>query len=132
MHPQQFHINEAWLAIRANTAPLRTPEGQFDVVVLRDAASMYILSQAFAIAGTDSPSEQDAASAVQEGWEAKQQWPKRLILVGEASSENGFACAARSTGIPVVSATPAELDVYISDVRTSFAQYFADGRDGDG
>ncbi len=130
MHPKDFRVNEAWLAFRANRAPLRTPEGAFDVFVLLDAASMYILGHALAVVGAEAPNEEDAAALLREGWSAKQQWPERLLLAGKPTADNGFSRAAQSNGIPVATVAPTEIRVYTSDVRSTFAEHFGGEDDG--
>jgi hypothetical protein len=92
---------------------------------------MYILGQALAAAGAEAPSEQDAANLLREGWCAKQEWPKQLILVGQPTSRNGFSLAAQSNCIPVVVAAPAEVATYVSDLRRSFGQYLDGLTNGD-
>jgi hypothetical protein len=124
MHPKQFQVNEVWLAFRANAAPLRTPEGAFDVFVLMDAASMYMLGTALVPVGAEAPSEQEAANLLQQGWQSRNEWPERLVLHGEPSAENGLARAAQWNGIPVVVASSQELAVYIEDVRGAFEEHF--------
>ena len=117
MQPKDFRVNEAWLAFRANRAPLRTPEGAFDVFVLMDAASMFILGHALAVVGAEAPNEEDAAALLREGWSAKQEWPERLLLAGKLAPDNGFSRAAQSNGIPVATVAPREIRAYTSDVR---------------
>jgi hypothetical protein len=130
MHPKDFRVNEAWLAFRANSVPIRSPEGEFDVFVLMDAASMYIFGQALAVVGAEAPTGEDAAALLREDWQSKQEWPQRLILAGKASAENGFCRAAQWNGIPVVSVAAKELRVYISDVRSAFAEHFGGEENG--
>ena len=130
MHPKDFRVNEAWLAFRANSVPLRTPEGEFDVFVLVDAASMYIFGHAFAAVGAEAPTDEDAAALLRSGWQRKQQWPERLILTGKPSAENGFCRAAERNGIPVVAVAAKELRVYTSDIRSGFAEHFGGEENG--
>jgi len=44
LEPNQIEVNEAWIAFRINSAPIRTEQdGDFDFIVLMDAASCFIL-----------------------------------------------------------------------------------------
>lgn len=48
LHPQQFEVNEAWIAFRLNGAPVRTErDGDFNCIALMDAASCFILGSQF-------------------------------------------------------------------------------------
>lgn len=52
LHPTQFEVNEAWLAFKLNEVPICIEtEGEFDCIALMDAASGFILGNAFAPAG---------------------------------------------------------------------------------
>ena len=56
LHPAQFEINEAWLAFKLIETPICTGlDGDFDCIALMDAASGFILGNAFAPAGTAEP-----------------------------------------------------------------------------
>jgi hypothetical protein len=48
LHPNQFEVNEAWIAFRLNNAPIQTErDGDFNCIALMDAASCFILSSKF-------------------------------------------------------------------------------------
>jgi len=58
LHPNQFKINQTWIVFQVNRTPIPTEsEGDFDCVVLMDAASCFILSQALWEAGYFDPLE---------------------------------------------------------------------------
>ena len=45
LHPNQFYVNEAWIAFQLNAAPVTTDlDGEFNCVSLMDAASCFMLS----------------------------------------------------------------------------------------
>ncbi|MCY1381805.1 hypothetical protein D9M69_697600 [compost metagenome] len=48
LHPNQFTVNEAWIAFRLNDAPIQTDaDGAFNCLALMDAASCFILGTEF-------------------------------------------------------------------------------------
>jgi hypothetical protein len=48
LHPEQFEVNEAWIAFQLNGAPIRTEDdGDFNFIALMDAASCFILGSEF-------------------------------------------------------------------------------------
>ncbi len=47
-HPNQFHVNETWIAFQLNEAPLITDrDGDFNIIALMDAASCFILGMGY-------------------------------------------------------------------------------------
>ena len=45
LHPNQFQVNDTWIAFKLNEAPIATDrDGDFDLIALMDAASCFILS----------------------------------------------------------------------------------------
>ena len=47
LNPSQFEVNDAWIAFRVNEGPLFIKDDPFDVFVLMDAASAYVLGFVF-------------------------------------------------------------------------------------
>jgi len=44
LHPNQFHVNETWIAFQLNETPIITDrDGDFNIIALMDAASCFIL-----------------------------------------------------------------------------------------
>ena len=69
LHPDQFKVNEAWIAFQLNDEPIHTEQdGSFDVVCLMDAASCYIFGNAFVPLGQVEPTEFDAHRLLKSGW----------------------------------------------------------------
>ena len=47
LHPNQFQVNEAWIAFKLNDEPIHAElDGDFSFLALMDAASCFILSSA--------------------------------------------------------------------------------------
>lgn len=125
MKPSDFEVNQAWIAFKINSRPLKTGEGDFNVFVIIDAASTFILGQAFAPAGEESPDESEVEPIFLEGWSHHQRWPERLILPGRHSPDNSFAKVATQHGITVVDMTEKELRPILSEPRKAFREFLS-------
>lgn len=48
LHPNQFQVNEAWIAFQLNDLPIETmQDGSFNCIALMDAASCFIVGDVF-------------------------------------------------------------------------------------
>jgi len=131
LFPEDFEHNQAWLVFRINQTPIQTPEQSFDVYVLQDAASMFILGQTFA---SHDESEFDAEEVVQIMNSARNQtdgWPEELILIGVPQANNPFVAVARHHKIPVRTVSEGELSFYIKDVQEGFEEFLGAKSDGE-
>ena len=72
LHPNQFQVNEAWIAFKLNDRPIRTEQdGDFDLIALMDAASCFILSSALVPANGVEPADLESRRLLQQGREHK-------------------------------------------------------------
>ena len=123
LHPNQFHINEGWIAFRMNAAPIRTAsEGDFNFIALMDAASCFILSFALVPASAAEPSRMEAKRLLKEGQAHKQQFPKTLFIPS-ASDANFLTVEAERQGITVVRVPEDQLLVFIDEAREAFRDF---------
>jgi hypothetical protein len=111
---------------------MATPEGEFDIFVMQDAASMFIFGTAFAPQGADGPPKQDVARLFGQAWSHQKEWPEELILAGRPSTDNTFATIAGKQGIAVRAVAEARISFYIKDVQSSFEEFAARAGNGDG
>ena len=125
MRPDQFHVNQAWIAVEANDTPLLVAEGAFNLHVLMDAASGYIIGHAVAPVDMEAPNIQMVAQLFSKGWRERKQWPKTLLLEEGASPENTFAEVARQHGIEVQTLTAQELAPILEAIKHALADLFA-------
>lgn len=131
MHPRDFENNRTWLAFRVNRIPVSTGEGEFDIFMLQDAASMFIFGHAFAPHGAESPPEEEVASLLDQAWSRRREWPDELVLPGRPLMSNTFVRLARRHGMVVRAVAEARMSFYIKDVQTSIERFLA-GEDEDG
>jgi len=61
LHPNQFYVNEAWIAFQLNDAPIHTGlDGTFNCIALMDAASCFILTSTLVLTNETEPSRFEA------------------------------------------------------------------------
>jgi len=81
LHPNQFKVNEAWIAFKLNDAPIRTGrDGSFNCICLMDAASCFILGNALVPVHESEPSKIEVQRLLREAWEHKQELPTTLFV----------------------------------------------------
>jgi hypothetical protein len=124
LHPQQFEVNEAWIAFRINGAPIRTElDGDFNCIALMDAASCFILGSEFISVTADEPSELEFRRLLKAGRSHKQQLPKTLLVAREAVAD-AITREATAQDIEVVRVPESELLIFVGEAREGFAERF--------
>jgi hypothetical protein len=130
LHPKQFAVNEAWIAFRLNSSPIRTQkDGDFDCIALMDAASCFILGSELFPAGTVGPSEASqlpTGRLLMQAKRHKQQFPKTLFVPKGDVAEILLTEAGRQK-IHAVSIPESQVLIFIGEARQEFAQRFGDG-----
>ena len=125
--PNQFKVNEAWLAFKLNEIPIHTNlEGDFNCIALMDAASCFILGNVFAPAGDSEPSKMAVRHLFKEAKAHKQELPKTLFIPnGQFNSI--LPAEAERAGIVVVRVPEEQLLPFIGEARASFKERFVRG-----
>jgi hypothetical protein len=127
LHPNQFRVNEAWIAFKLNDAPLATEsDGDFNLVALMDAASCFILSTAPVLVSLAEPSRLDAKQLLEKGRAQGKQWPEKLILPRELVASH-LLSEAGLQGVIVERVAEIDLEVFIGEARASFREHFGGG-----
>jgi len=123
LQPDNYQINEAWIAFRLNVLPITTiADGDFNVIALMDAASCFILDSEFVpIASSELP-ELAARRLISGGKSHKQQLPKTLYVPEHLAADILCTEAARA-GITVVRVPEEQLLVFIGEAREGFKEY---------
>ena len=124
LHPNQFHVNEAWIVFKLNDAPICTElDGDFNCIVLMDAASCFILSSAAVPVSAAEPSKMEATRLLDEGQARKQQLPKTLFIPSDQPAAL-LSAEAKRQGITVVRVPEDQLLVFIGEAREGFRERF--------
>ena len=124
LHPNQFAVNEAWIAFQLNDAPLQTEQdGSLNCLALMDAASCFILGSEFIAASETEASQLEIRRLLKNGKSHKNQLPKTLFLAREQLSASIEREAVRQK-ITVVRVPESELLVFIAEAREAFRERF--------
>lgn len=127
LHPNQFQVNEAWIAFKLNDAPIATDrDGDFNVIALMDAASCFILTTLSVSAKVVQPTELEAKELLKNGWTHKQELPKTLFIPSHQTA-NILQIEAESQGITVVRVPEDQLMLFIGEARTGLKEHFGRG-----
>lgn len=128
LHPDQFNVDEAWIAFKLNDAPIATEaDGLFDVVALMDAASCFIVASTLVPTGAAGLPEVDAKRLLEEARSHNQRRPGTLFVSGELAVER-LAVEAERDGLVVVGTPADQLMVFIGEARDGFRERFGAGR----
>lgn len=124
LHPNQFRVNEAWIAFRLNDAPICTEsDGDFNCLALMDAASCFILSTVFVPAKDEQISKLEARRMLKKGSEHKHKLPDTLFIPSGEIAEN-LAHEAHRQDVAVVYVSEDQLKVFIGEARDGFKEHF--------
>lgn len=124
LHPNQFSVNEAWIAFQLNTAAIRTEDGgSFHCLALMDAASCFLLGSQMVSADSLEPSTLEVRRLLKTAQSHKKQLPKTLFIAHESPGD-AFAREAKRQRIAVVRVPQAELLVFVGEAQEGFRERF--------
>jgi hypothetical protein len=124
LHPNQFKVNDVWIAFRLNDAPIVTErDGDFDCIALMDAASCSILGMEMYSARATGPSAQESRGLLQQGHGRAGALPQKLF-VAEGQIAGAMCQEAAHFNIEVVTVPEEELLVFIGEARDGFKERF--------
>ena len=127
LHPNQFEVNEAWIAFQLNEAPIHTDrDGAFNCIALMDAASCFIFDMVMVPTGKSEPSSSEARRLLKKGWEAKRQYPKTLFLPA-GRFQRVLPAEAERQGIDVVPVHESKLQVFVGEAQQGFKEHLQRG-----
>ena len=122
LHPDQFQVNEAWIAFKLNEWPVHTAQdGDFDIVAFMDAASCFLLSSRPVPATGEGPGKLESRRLLKQAKAHKKRWPKKIFVPKEWPASSIVAEAKRQ-GIAVVNVSEDQLLPFISDAIESFRE----------
>jgi hypothetical protein len=127
LHPQDFKVNEAWIAFRLNHAPIRTArDGDFNCISLMDAASCFILHSETIPVTAAEPTRAQFRRLLKNAKRHKQQLPKTLFVPSEDVADR-MTHEATQQQIEVVRIPESEILIFIGEARQGFTEWFARG-----
>ena len=126
--PNQFQVNEAWIAFTLNDAPVSTQEdGDFNVLALMDAASCFILGSEFVPTDSSEPSQLVSRRLLKGGQSHKDQLPNKLLIPTNQAADI-LTREAERLGITVVRIPENELSEFLYEARDGFKESMSGDR----
>ena len=122
--PDQFCVNEVWIAVRINEAFLFVRDEPYDIYVLMDAGSAYVLGHVLSRVVDEAPHEKDVEALFRKAWEAKNQWAERLIITENCIAENVFRIQAEKNGLSVEIVPLSDLEPIVGPLKELFTSDF--------
>ncbi len=122
--PDQFRVNEVWIAVRVNEAFLFVKKEPYDIYVLMDAASAYVLGHVLSRVVDEAPDEKDVEALFRKAWEAKNQWAEKLIVTENSIAEDVFRTQAEKNGLSFKIVPLSDLEPIVGPLKESFASNF--------
>jgi len=119
--PDQFRVNEAWIAVRINEEFILVGDEPYDIYVLMDAASAYVLGHVLSKVVDEAPQEKDMENLFQTAWGAKKEWAEKLIVPEDSVAEMAFRKKAEEKGMTVETVALSDLEAIVGDLKELFA-----------
>jgi hypothetical protein len=124
LHPKNYIVDETWMIFKVNAAPITTEkDGDFNIFVLMDAASCFILSSVMISVNEKEPTLLESKRILKEGKSHNNELPKELLIPNEQCADI-FVSAAERLGIKIVRLPEIQLKVYTEDARKAFRENF--------
>lgn len=127
IQPDDFDANEAWIVLKLNSAPFRVHEGEFDIHVVADAGSAFIIGEVIVPSEGKAPALNEVEGIFLDGLEATSQWPQKLLLHDALVSVPTYHRAAAVHAITVEVIEEGELVKYLTDLRAAFKDFGSNG-----
>jgi len=122
--PEQFRVNEAWIAVKINEGFIFVENEPYDIYALLDASSCYVFGHVMSKVVDEIPQEKDVEELFIIAFQAKQQWAETLITVEGSPSNSLFKKLAEQEGLSVKTISAVELEPILGPLKESFASIF--------
>lgn len=128
LYPNQFRVNDAWIAFGLNKVPIPTREdGELRFVALMDAASCFLLSAVPTPFASPLSRDDEARGLFQKAWVHKETWPGKLFVADEEPL-GILESYASAIGINILHVPLVQLTVFIREAQEEFAEHFGIGK----
>ena len=122
--PDQFDVNEAWIAIRVNEGFIFVKDDPYDIFVLLDAASAYVLGFVLSSVVDESPDAKEVEKLFKEAWEVKHQWARKLIVTDDSIANDVFISEAKKHGFEIEIVETSCLAPIVGPLKEGFCKGF--------
>ncbi|MEO8280365.1 MAG: hypothetical protein ABI564_11790 [Ideonella sp.] len=127
LQPNQFQVDEAWIAFKLNDDPIRTAaDGDFDFLAVMDAASCLILSSTAVSTHARQPSREQARRLLEEARLEHQVLPKTLFIPADLAATE-LELEAQTQQITAVRVPIDQLLLFVGEARQGFRERFGAG-----
>ena len=124
LRPNQFRVNDAWIAFGLSRVPIPTIEdGEIRFVALMDAASCFLLSAVPTPFASPLSHDEETREFLHKAWVHKETWPSKL-LVPENEQFGLLESYASAIGISIFRVPVTQLTIFIRDAQVGFAEHF--------
>ncbi|KPA17389.1 integron gene cassette protein [Candidatus Magnetomorum sp. HK-1] len=124
LHPNNFIVNNTWIAIKVNESFIYVQKDPYDAHALMDAASCYVFGFIFCKTIDIIPSDEEVNDLFKKAWSAKSEWAKELIIPENYPAGTVFAEQAQKNGLKVINVNKSDLDLIIGPLKQSFEEDF--------
>ena len=121
LRPNQFKVNELWIAIKLNQRSVFVQDEPYDIYVLMDAASTYVFGHLLSRVADEGPEEAEVEALFRKAWETKRQWPEKLVVPERSLAQDVFKTQAEKHGFTFSTVRLADLTSIVGPVKKSFA-----------
>ncbi len=125
LHPNQFKVNQAWIAVRVNDSFLYVAGEPYDLYILVDAASAYVFGHLASKTVEDGPELPDIEGLFQQAGSLKNQYPIELIVPDNFIPKKQFKAICDIKGIGFREVPEGDLSLIIDDIKQSFEEFFS-------
>lgn len=122
--PDQFEVNEAWIAIRVNEEFIFVEDNPYDIFVLLDGASAYVFGFVLSSVVDESPNEKDVENLFKEAWETKQEWARKLIVADDSIANDVFKKEAKKHAFEIDTVPGFSLAPIVGELKETFCRDF--------
>ena len=127
LHPNQFQVDEAWIAFRLNDVPVTTEEdGSFNIYALMDAASCFIFGAELVALRNKEPPLSVVKRLLKSAENRGSKLPTTLFLPRD-QFEKVFPREAERRGISIVRVDEHQLLPFIGEAREGYRERFTEG-----
>jgi len=124
LQPGQFTPNQAWILFKLNQVPISTEtDGEFDVIGLMDAASLFILGSGFVPAGTLDTAVAELKNLMESAHAQHKAWPQKLFAP-QTMPVAKLAAELKAWGIAAIVVEEAELKTFTREAQQGFNAHF--------
>ncbi len=123
-HPNQFQVNEVWIAMRVNDSFIYVQNEPYDIYMLVDAASCYAMAHVFSKVADEAPNERDVEGLFHNAWSLKKQWPKKLLVPEGDLATDVFRVQAEKSNIEFNTVRLSDIESIVGELKESFETEF--------